>query len=40
MEVGASSADVRLQGSVEVVGDVRSVGEDRALTSGVVVAPI
>lgn len=40
VEVGASSVDVRLQGSVEVVGDVRSVGEDRALTSGVVVAPI
>ena len=37
--VGASSADLRLRGSVEVVGEVRPVGEDRALTSSSTVAP-
>jgi beta-glucosidase len=33
--VGASSADIRLQAPFELVGDVRVVGEDRALTSSV-----
>ncbi|MFN8038200.1 MAG: glycoside hydrolase family 3 N-terminal domain-containing protein [Acidimicrobiales bacterium] len=37
--IGASSADLRLRGAVEVVGEVRLVGEDRALTSSSSVVP-
>ena len=33
--VGASSADIRLKGQFTVTGEVRSVGEDRRLTSTV-----
>ena len=35
VKIGASSADIRLETSVELVGDVRVCGEDRALFTGV-----
>ncbi len=37
--VGASSADIRLEGAVELIGPVRHVGADRAFTSSVRVEP-
>jgi hypothetical protein len=40
IQVAASSADVRLQGFLTLVGDVRTVGEDRALRSEVSVASL
>ena len=35
VKIGASSADIRLETSVELVGDMRTCGEDRALFTGV-----
>jgi hypothetical protein len=35
--VGASSADTRLEQRIELVGEVREVGEDRVLTTPVTV---
>jgi hypothetical protein len=38
--VGASSEDIRLEGSFVLTGRTRTVGSDRALTSVVVAEPI
>ena len=35
LKIGASSADIRLETSIELVGDTRTCGEDRALFTGV-----
>lgn len=37
VQVGASSADIRLRGEVTLVGEVRQVGEGRALAGTVTV---
>ncbi|MGE5135812.1 MAG: glycoside hydrolase family 3 C-terminal domain-containing protein, partial [Gemmatimonadota bacterium] len=39
VEIGASSADLRLRGSLTLTGPQRSVGADRVLSTGVTIGP-